>query len=637
MCGIVGLWNLGNEAVLKEMADSIVHRGPDGMGTQFFSDIGLGLGHTRLSIIDTDPRGNQPLVDVNSKAWIVFNGEIYNYKDIKKDLQASGVKFKTSTDTEVLLNAYLLWGESFLSKLSGIFSFAIWDIEKKKLMLARDEFGIKPLYYYDSGNGLAFSSELKSLLPFSENYHLDTASFARYLTYLWNPSPGTPFKEVKKLLPGHYMIYQHGKKVKEERYFKLPSSKQSASWSPDKEHLDELDAHLEEAVKSQLVADVEVGSFLSGGLDSTSVCHYGQKNYDRELRCFTIGYDEKLAKREGMAQDYPFAKKAAEHLNVPLETVWVGSEILDDLKKMVYHLDEPQGDLAPLNLLYISRLAKEKGVKVLLSGAGGDDIFTGYRRHFSLQQEKWWSWSPQSLRKGLSGVTNLFPKNHPHTRRIAKAFKYAHLDEGKRLLSYFFWAAPKDILNLFHDDIKSELTEEIIMNPMLQALEEEQSSSDPIHKMLFLEQKYFLTDHNLSYTDKLSMATGVEVRVPLLDKKLVDYVHTIPTEYKQSGIEGKWVFKKVMERHLPKDIIYRPKTGFGVPLRSWLQNELKPFVDDALSEEKLKKTGIFNPVKVRGLLEVDRANRGDYSYTILTLLNIQIWMDLFHNTKRANL
>lgn len=619
------------------MAHTIVHRGPDGLGTRFFPEDDLGLGHTRLSIIDTDPRGNQPLVDSNSRAWIVFNGEIYNYREVKTELESKGLKFKTNTDTEVLLNAYLLWGEEFLSKLSGIFAFAIWDVEKKRLLLVRDEFGIKPLYLYESEQGMAFASELKALLPFSDNFSLDISSFARYLTYLWSPAPGTPFKQVKKVLPGHYMIFEDGKKIKESVYFKLSNGPQNSSWTPSEKYLDELDGHLERAVKSQLVSDVEVGAFLSGGLDSTSVCHYASKNYDSSLKCFTIGYDEELARREGMAQDYPYARKAAYHLKVPLETIWVGSEILDDLKKMVYHLDEPQGDLAPLNLYYISRLAKEKGVKVLLSGTGGDDIFTGYRRHFSLQQEKWWSWSPKFFRKSLSGMTNLFPKNHPQTRRLAKAFKYAHLDEGSRMLSYFFWTAPWDVIDLFNEDLKAELREELIITPMLQALENEQAGSDSIHKMLFLEQKYFLADHNLAYTDKLSMATGVEVRVPLLDKQLVDYVHTIPTEFKQRGMEGKWIFKKVMERHLPKELIYRPKTGFGVPLRSWLRNELKPFVNEALSEQKLKKDGIFNPVKVRKMLEADSRNKGDYSYTILTLLNIQIWMEIFYNTKRAQL
>jgi len=388
----------------------------------------------------------------------------------------------------------------------------------------------------------------------------------------------------------------------------------------DSEHL--LYETLEKAVERQLVADVKVGAFLSGGLDSSAVVAFASMMLGPEnLPCYTIEFDGGAA--EGMQDDLPYARRVARHLGVPLEVVRINPDIINDLPRLIYMLDEPQADLAPLNAWYISALAREQGVKVLLSGAGGDDLFTGYRRHYALVSEKYWANLPKWLRNALETGTAALPKSIPMLRRLAKAFEHASLEKAERLPTYFHWVKDNIVSDLFAEPLTSTY------DPLADYAHALPDTITALQKMLLLDSKYFLVDHNFNYTDKVSMAESVEVRVPLVDLEMVSVAATIPDRYKQHGHHGKWIFKKSMEKLLPKEVIYRPKTGFGAPVRPWIRNELRSTVDEVLSRQSVTSRGLFCYDKVKCLIEMNRSGKIDAAYTVLSLMAVEIWCRQF--------
>ncbi len=630
MCGISGFIGDFDVKVLASMGKAIEFRGPDNTDIWFQPENRIGFVHTRLSIIDISEHANQPLWDASGSVVIIFNGEIYNYKALRKELLADGYKFNTASDTEVLVNLYLRDGFEMLPKLNGIFAFALWDARKCKLFIARDGQGVKPLYFSSSSKGVVFASEIKAILQEkSVDRTLDYEAINYHLTYLWAPTPHTMLKSVKKLEPGHALLIHDGQIEKKWKFYDLPYHQPIARLS-EKDAIAGTLQRLTDAVRSQLVSDVPVGAFLSGGLDSSAVVALAKEAMpEKNIKCFTIDFNDNRLAKEGMTEDLPYAQRVAKHLGVELHTVTVGSDMIMDLEKMIYHLDEPQADPAPLNAMYICEMAKKQGIKVLLSGAGGDDIFTGYRRHYALSSEKYWSWLPKAERRWLKWVSSRLPKNHPLMRRIAKAFQYADLSGDERLVSYFYWMNPESTQKLYTEEFAACLKVKNPAKPLLKTLSNLPANTHILNKMLYLEGKHFLVDHNLNYTDKVGMAEGVEVRVPLLDPDLIDYVTSLPVNFKQRGREGKWIFKKAMEPYLPLDVIYRPKTGFGAPLRHWLNNDLRPLVDDVLSSESLSKRGIFNAQEVQKLISLDRLGLEDVSYPIFSLICIELWCRMF--------
>jgi len=372
-----------------------------------------------------------------------------------------------------------------------------------------------------------------------------------------------------------------------------------------------------------MVSDVPVGAFLSGGLDSSSIVAFA-KEVTPDIRCFSI--DTRGANDDGFVDDLPYAKLAAKYLDVPLDIVTIDSHnMANDIEKMIYQLDEPLADPAALNVLYISQLARQQGIKVLLSGAGGDDLFTGYRRHHALQIEKYWDWMPKSVRVTLENVTGNLDTSNNMKRRISKLFSGAGLSSEDRLVNYFRWTNNATLESLFTPELRHEIKDNNPNSVMHDFIEPIITDTTRLDCMLALEQRYFLTDHNLNYTDKMSMAAGVEVRVPFLDKDLVKLASNIPNKYKQRGSAGKWVLKKAMEPYLPEEIIYRPKTGFGVPLRGWIKHELRDLIGDLLSPDSIRKRGLFSPDSVNRLVLDNKSGKIDASYTILSLLCIEIW------------
>ena len=612
------------------MSTSIAHRGPDDSGIWLHETKSVGLMHRRLSIIDLSPEAGQPMSNAQETITIVFNGEIYNYRKLRKELQAKGYTFKNKSDTEVLIHLYDEFGHEMLNRLNGIFAFAIWDNIKKELFIARDGLGVKPLCYVQNDRGFLFASELKAILKDPGiDRSLNYQAIHYYLSYLWCPAPHTMLKSVRKLEPGYALVVRYGKIQKKWCFYDLPYGQQAFN-SSENEIAKKLAEKIKEAVHRQMVSDVPVGAFLSGGLDSSAVVAFArQMNPDQKLDCFTIGFENSTGKFEGFAEDLPYAEKVAKYLGVNLHIITVGSEMVNRIEEMIYFLDEPQADPAPLNALFISELAREHGIKVLLSGAGGDDIFSGYRRHYALLSEKYWSWLPKTGLKALCTLSNKLPQNNSIGRRLGKAFRYADCSDEERLISYFLWIDENIQRSLYTDDLRNTLADTEAVDPLRQTLSRIPEEKNPLNRMLYLEAKHFLADHNLNYTDKMGMAAGVEVRVPLLDKELIDFVTRIPPHLKQKGRIGKYIFKKAMEPYLPKDVIYRSKSGFGAPLRQWLHGELREVVMEMLGEQSLKKRGLFDPKSVSRLVEDDHNGKIDASYPIFSLMCLEWWQRIF--------
>jgi len=558
---------------------------------------------------------------------MVYNGEIYNFRELRSELEAKGEIFVGHSDSEVLVKLFARYGTDCFARLNGIFAAAFWDRSAETLWLVRDPMGVKPLYFAQLEGSLVFASEIKALLRSGWiTPRLNPRAVMFHLGYLWSPGEATIVQGVRKLLPGHALEFRRGQITKEWCYRDL-------AFRPDHSLTDPVVAASKvaetvgEAVRRQMVADVPLGAFLSGGLDSSAVVAFATRELGAasRLQCFSIEVTDESTSAEGFADDLPYAKRVAKHLDVDLHVVRVGSEMMDRLPEMIYLLDEPTPDPAALNALFISELARAQGIKVLLSGAGGDDIFSGYRRHFALSQEHWWADWLQPMRQGLATLAGSLPVSSPLGRRIAKAFQHAGQDREHRLAGYFFWLNSFDVLRLLTPEFRSDLDEEALYAPLLATLARLPVETEPLNRMLYLECKHFLADHNLNYTDKMGMAAGVEVRVPLLDLELVQLAGSLPTNMKQRGTEGKWIFKKAMEPYLPRDVIYRPKTGFGVPLRKWLQGVLKPLVEDVLSANSLQQRGVFDSVAVRQLIDADRAGKVDASYTIFGLVCLELW------------
>ena len=629
MCGIAGFSGQFDRSLLERMSDVIRHRGPDDADSLYLPSDGVGLAHRRLSIIDLSAAGRQPMWDATRAACIVYNGEVYNYRELRRTLERDRFEFRNNTDTEVILNLYLRDGAAMLSQLEGIFAFALWDTRSRSLLLARDALGVKPLYYAATRDGLVFASELKAVVQSqSVSRALDMDAVRQYTRFLWCPAPQTILENVRKLLPGHAAWVAGGKMTTTWQYYDLPFDQTPFDYS-DADAIKATRAVIAGAVERQMVADVPVGAFLSGGLDSSAVVAFARQHEQSEpLRCFTIGFSQGRTASEGVADDLPYARRAAEHLGVALDEVTVGPATADDLAAMVYQLDEPQADLAPLNVGVISKAARQAGIKVLLSGAGGDDIFSGYRRHQSLQLEPAWSWLPHPARAALRGLSRRMPARHPTLRRAVKVFSQAHRPSDDRIASYFYWLDPEQGDALFEGDALRDARPSS-SDALLECVQSLPADMPRLNKMLYLDAKFFLPDHNLNYTDKMSMAHGVEVRVPLLDYDVVQHAGRLRVEQKQRGPTTKWAFRKAMEGILPRDVIYRPKAGFGVPLRQWMAGALRPLVEDVLSERSLAARGIFAPSAVRRLIDLDQRGAIDAAYPILSMVCIELWCRAF--------
>ena len=654
MCGIAGFQGDFGADLLHAMTEAVAHRGPDGEGAVLLPVAGQstsGLGHRRLAIIDLSDAGCQPMVSVADEGGgmqtgltLVFNGEIYNYRELRAELQAVGHRFTSDTDSEVLLHLYERDGLQMTERLNGIFAFAIHDardagrpdgVEKGSLFLARDHLGVKPLYFAECAEGFLFASEIKAIVKHrGVRRSVDPTALHEMLGLLWTPAPRTALKSVRKVEPGNCLLVHNGRIRRRWTYFELPYDG-TVDPRSGTELAAELAQHVSQAVTRQLVSDVPVGAFLSGGLDSSAIVAMMRRaRPDQQITCFTVSFAEG-AGAEGSPDDLPFARRVAKQLGVDLEEVLIRPSAIHRLESMVTLLDEPQADPAPINALMIAERARGMGIPVLLSGAGGDDLLSGYRRHRALQFERNWAWLPKSLRRMLQDLARaasggrLRGQSVSALRRLAKMFAHASESPDRRLASYFLWSTNDVRRSLYTTEFAEAVSTVDPVGRLLDSLRSIPDESDRLQRMLFLETKHFLADHNLNYTDRAGMAVGVEVRVPLLDIDLVRFAASVPSGLKQRGSVGKALFKQSMEPFLSRDVIYRSKSGFGAPLRRWLQVELRELVGDTLGSARFRQRGFFDAAAVQRLIENDRAGRIDGAYTIFALMCFEIWCRSF--------
>jgi asparagine synthase (glutamine-hydrolysing) len=628
MCGIIGAIGNVNNDNGKNAISLIKHRGPDSSGC--FLQSNLFLGHTRLAIQDLSENANQPMFSTNGRYVIIFNGEIYNHKEIRSAL-ASEFEFRSSGDTETVLNGYIKYGINLLNQLNGIYAFAIYDKENDEIFIARDQFGVKPLYCYFDDDIFLFGSELKSFLPYHINRELSAEALVNYIQFLWSPGNKTPFQHVHKVLPGHYLQFKLAdfKNCRPIKFYHWEKPVKQSQLT-ENQIIDQLEQLLLKAVDRQLLSDVPVGFFLSGGLDSSLLVAMARKLYpNRKLICFTIDVGDWSKGIDDFANDLAYAKKVASILDIELKVVKADIDIVKMFDQMVWQLDEPQADAAPLNVFKIASLARQNNIKVLIGGAAGDDLFSGYRRHQALVYEKYFQSIPLIFRKWIHFLIKQIPSTNPLFRRVKKLF--GHIDKLpiERQAGYFGWLPTKSVKALFTNEWKKKLKNNDPYKYFYILAEHLNSGSSDLERMLYWELKTFLVDHNLNYTDKMAMAIGVEARVPFLDLELVEFAKTIPENFKMNGKETKYILKKVAERYLPSEIIYRSKTGFGAPVRKWITQDLSSMIEERLSPERLKQRGIFDADAVWELIELNKTGKIDASYPIWSLLAIESWLRQF--------
>ncbi len=625
MCGI--LTTINHDFSLAEKAlENMSHRGPDAQG--IFNYKNLLLGHLRLSIQDLSVSANQPMFSGEGRYAIVFNGEIYNHWDIRKN-ELKEIKFKTTSDTETIIELYIKYKEKCVNYLNGIFAFVIFDKFEETLFIARDHFGVKPLYYSLTDSNFVCASELKALLPYINQRELDIESLQSYLTYMWCPGEGTPLKAISKLMPGSYLWININNlsKAHKVNYYQLKFPKKVLDTETEIYWIDQLEQKLLTAIKRQLLSDVPIGFFLSGGLDSSLIVAIARKLLpNNKLKCYTIDSGES---QDGFSSDLFYARKVASYLEVDLEEINIGSDIISIFDEIIWHLDEPQSDPAPLNAFKIAEAARKDGIKVLIGGTAGDDIFSGYRRHQALLVDKYFDYLPMFLRKLIKNLINQIHSKKPLVRRLKKLTKSIDKTKNERLVTYFEWQEFDFIKSVFKEKHKVQLKHENSYFKKL--LGDVNDLNDELNKLLYLEIYTFLIDHNLNYTDKAGMANGVEIRVPYLDVELVEFSTKIPVNLKMKGKETKYILRKVAERYLPKEVIYRSKVGFGAPIEHWVRNELNNYIGPNLSKEAIEKSDIFDFEKINEVVQLNKTGKINASYNVWSFLAVESWCKQFLN------
>jgi asparagine synthase (glutamine-hydrolysing) len=590
VCGITGFWDfrkITTKADLRQMTDTLTHRGPDDSGLFFDPKHGVGLGHRRLAIIDLSPQAKQPMGNDSGSIWITFNGEIYNYREIRKELIHKGHQFRTNSDTEVILRSYEQWGIGCISRFRGMFAFALWDINHNKLFLVRDRLGVKPLYYYWDGHLLLFASELKALEAYDGfKWELNLQSLTLYLRFGYVPSPQCIYTNTYKVRPGCYIEVSSDGSLSEVCYWNLfEFSKASLIEKSETEIEQELVSILCEAFSYRLVSDVPIGIFLSGGTDSSLVAAILKCELGKSLQALTVGFNE-AEKDESL-----WARAVARHLGMEHTEVRCSlREALDIVPKLSEIYDEPFSDNSAIPTYLICKTARDH-VKVVLSGDGGDEFFCGYNFYteFSAYWEKKVSIVPAPLRGILSGLIMSVPNSVlGSAKSIDKTNRFASILRASDFLEAFalsrgIWSQ-KDINHLVPG---IEPTNPLDGFPKIDL--------DPITAMMLFDAKIYLPDDLLVKVDRASMAVGLEAREPLLDHKLVEYALSLPLKYKYSNRTTKYILKRILYKYLPRDLVDRPKRGFGAPLEQWLLNgSLRSLVLDYLNPRRIREQGIFS-------------------------------------------
>ncbi|HXC62016.1 MAG TPA: asparagine synthase (glutamine-hydrolyzing) [Nitrospiria bacterium] len=614
MCGIAGILDFnGGQVSLEElhsMCDAIIHRGPDDQGV--YLDRGVGIGMRRLSIIDLQT-GQQPVRNEDGSVWVVFNGEIYNYKDLRRELEGKGHSFYTETDTETIVHLYEEYGVRCMEKLRGMFTFAIWDKKRRQMLLARDRLGIKPLYYGVIAGRLVFASELKAILQLPDiESRLNWGAVDHLFSFLSTPRSDSIIEGMRKLEPGHFLVASPGKEVSIERYWDV-------SFEPDYSHderyfVERLRELLTESVRSHLVSDVPLGAFLSGGIDSSSITAAMSKLTAGPVKTFSIGFPD---------QDYNELKHArlvAKHLGTDHHELVLEPNVLDILEDLTWHLDEPFGDSSAIPTFMVSKMAAEH-VTVVLSGDGGDELFAGYDKYVVEEREKRkYGFLPRPVRKMLGTVGRMIPEGV----RGHNFLNHLSLPDLERYL---------DSCTLFRNEQKKKLFRAEVFD--LFSTKDRRGAGyfsrvngHWLSTMQYWDLNDYLPLDILTKVDRMSMAHSIEVRVPLLDHKLVEFAATIPPELKLRNGTTKYIFKRAMRGILPDEVIDRPKQGFAIPLSRWFRGRLNGFIRELLLSDTVRRRGVFNVEYIEQLLKWHEKGR-NLDLQLWTLISFELWCRIF--------
>jgi asparagine synthase (glutamine-hydrolysing) len=630
MCGVCGKLLIQDEStvkpsLIKAMLATMHHRGPDDEG--LYTTSRIGLGHRRLSIIDLNT-GHQPLSNEDGTVWIVFNGEIYNYQELRKGLKAEGHVFKTESDTEVIVHLYEEYGEHCVEKLRGMFAFAIWDDRQQLLLLARDRVGIKPLYYRLTADSLIFASEMKAILADPQvDAEVEPAMIDRFLSFLYMPGEETLFRDIRKLEPGHYMVVHHGA-VEIRQYWDLYFTESGITIREAKDQLVEL---LEEAARLHMIADVPVGFLLSGGVDSTAMLSFAVGKTDRLLSSYTLGFSEGV-----IADERPYARLAANKYGIKHHEMTISSkDFADFMPKYIWHMEEPVCEPQAVALYYVSKLAKNH-VKVLISGEGGDEAFAGYpnyRNLLWLERIKAAAGPFKGMLASILTVANRFVGS----RRVAR---YPPLFELP-LNEYYYsrTSSPMAFFNRYAEDLyTSDFRHYADKKRSAQVATrylQNGAGRGRVNQMLYIDTKTSLPDDLLLKADKMTMANSIELRVPLLDHKILEFAASLPQDYKVRGFTTKYIMKEALKPRLPKEILERRKAGFPVPYETWLRTDMRDWLMDILLGRETVARGYFKRSCIEKLL-AGNLSEGRFSKELLSLATLELWHRAFLENVRTS-
>jgi asparagine synthase (glutamine-hydrolysing) len=626
MCGICGKFAFGSDAavdpsLLTKMADAIRHRGPDDEG--FYVSGQVGLGFRRLSIIDLST-GHQPMANEDDSVWVVFNGEIYNYQELRQELISKGHVFKTRTDTEVIVHLYEEHGPACVQKLRGMFGFAVWDNANRTLFLARDRVGIKPLYYYRGEDFLSFGSELKAILADpAVRRNIDPAIVDRFLTYYYVPGDRTLFHDLFKLEPGHTLTVRSDGDVKIERYWDLEFAGPKANRS-DVDTEKELLSLLEEVVESHMMSDVPVGFLLSGGVDSTAMLSLAADNTDLPLSTFTLGFAS-----DTVVDERPFARLAAERFNSKHYEISISADdFVSFLPGYVWHMEEPVCQPPAINLYYVSKLAREH-VKVLISGEGGDEAFAGYenyRNNYWFETAKRMCGPLKSpVGQGMSLLGAAFDSRvlSKYGPRMGVAMDDYYLSRTSTPFHFFNRDSGSLYTAAMAERVCKSASTDVVQQHIARA-----SKYDVLDRMLYVDTKTWLPDDLLIKADKMTMANSVELRVPFLDHKVLEFAATMSRNQKVRGLKMKYLAKKALRTRVPREILERKKAGFPVPYERWLQQDLREFVEGVLLDDRTLNRGYFQKAAIERLVQQNRAGAAN-AQDMFSLVVLELWHRTF--------
>ncbi|MTE26544.1 asparagine synthase (glutamine-hydrolyzing) [Winogradskyella ouciana] len=631
MCGYVGYVNFGNEELLNRATQVIAHRGPDNQSVFWDTNQRIGLGHRRLSIIDLSNQSNQPFWNEDKSLVIAYNGEIFNYLEIRKELQNKGFGFRTNSDTEVLLKGYEYFGESILNRLNGMFSFVIYNAKTKSFFAARDHLGIKPLYFYHNNQSLIVASEIKSIIASIDYVEPDYKALSTPIHF--QTAPETGFKNIKKLEPGCSMLFKNGE-LKIKRFWQIEVNESDKKTFNEK--VEELDGLLQDSVKKQMLSDVPIGVLLSGGLDSSLIAALMQKGTSKNVNSFTIKMGANDLKKQGIVDDSFYAKQVAEDFGFIHKEIHITPNIIELLPKMVYHLEEILVDPAAINTYLISDLAKQAGIPVLLSGIGADEIFGGYRIHRAMSAFN--QWGPLINNK-LVKRTSAIAKNTPeslfmipkkYTRWFKKICFLLSIDQDRR---HIFAKDAAFVPSEWKKAFTSDFNFYDLNYPSREVEIFRQQDAEYLNKLCLSDALLYLPNHNLNYLDKSMMAASIEGRPPLIDYRIVEFAFRCTSSDKINNGQQKYILKEVSKRYLKANIINRPKAPFAAPLRSWLKTDLKEMVFDLVTEKNIKKRGVYNYDYIEKILKQHYSDSADHSQFLFRLLMTELWFNTFFDNK----